>query len=191
LDGGFIRRTSVDLLRRAQDGDTEALDRLIQRYLPALRRWASGRLPRYARERLDTDDLIQETVLAVLPYVHSFEPRGDGALQAYMRKVLLNRIRREIRRAQRVPRRVTLGTDRPAPMESPLDEAIGKEAVARYEAALRRLRAEDREAIIARVELHCSFEQLAEMLGKPSADAARMAASRALLQLAKEMDRGT
>jgi RNA polymerase sigma-70 factor (ECF subfamily) len=76
-------------------------------------------------------------------------------------------------------------------VESPLDEAIGKEAVALYEAALSRLRAEDREAIIARVEMQCSFEQLAEILGKPSPDAARMATSRALLQLAKEMDSGT
>ena len=37
--------SSVDLLLKAQAGDNEALDRLLARYLPRLRRWASGRLP--------------------------------------------------------------------------------------------------------------------------------------------------
>ena len=73
---------------------------------------------------------------------------------------------------------------------SPLDLAIGEEAVERYEAALARLRPEDREAIIARVEMESSYDDMARALGKPSAAAARMAAGRALLRLAEEMKRG-
>jgi len=38
-------------------------------------------------------------------------------------------------------------------------------------------------------ECHCSYEELARELGKPSADAARMAVSRALVRLAREMAR--
>ena len=72
---------------------------------------------------------------------------------------------------------------------SPLDRAIGQEAVARYEAALGRLSQEDREAIVTRLELDCSYEETARMLGKPSPDAARMAVSRALVRLAEEMTR--
>ena len=41
--------TSLDLLRRAQAGDSEALNALIARYLPCLLRWATGRLPAEAR----------------------------------------------------------------------------------------------------------------------------------------------
>ena len=186
--------TSVQLLLRAQSGDTEALDHLLQRYLPALSRWASGRLPRWARDRYDTEDLIQETILGVLPHIEGFQPRREGALRAYMRQALLNRIRREVRRTQRWPQRVDVGLDNEGielldPGPSPLEEAIGKEAIQRYEAGLLRLRAEDREAIIAHLELRCSFGQLAEVLDKPSADAARMAVSRALVRLAREMDR--
>jgi RNA polymerase sigma-70 factor (ECF subfamily) len=70
---------------------------------------------------------------------------------------------------------------------SPLEEAIGREAVDRYERALTRLRSEEREAIIARVEMGYSYEELAEALGKPSSDAARKAAERALVRLAEEM----
>ena len=65
----------------------------------------------------------------------------------------------------------------------------GREALDRYEAALARLRPEDREAIVGRVEMDCSYEELAAALGKPTADAARKAARRALLRLAEEMKR--
>lgn len=60
----------------------------------------------------------------------------------------------------------------------------------RYEAALARLEPEEREAIVGRIELGCPYAELAEALGKPSADAARMTVSRALLRLAEEMSRG-
>jgi RNA polymerase sigma-70 factor (ECF subfamily) len=78
--------------------------------------------------------------------------------------------------------------DHPDAAASPLEEAIGKEALERYEAALHRLRAEEREVIIARVELGQSYQQIAAGHGKASADAARMAVSRALVRLAEEMD---
>ena len=55
--------------------------------------------------------------------------------------------------------------------------------------ALQRLKAEEREAIIARVEMGYSFEELAEALGKPTPDAARKTAHRALVRLAEEMKR--
>jgi RNA polymerase sigma-70 factor (ECF subfamily) len=75
----------------------------------------------------------------------------------------------------------------PADTPSPLELAIGRQDSARYEAALSRLRPEDREAIIARVEMGYSYEHLAVALGKPSAEAARKAARRAVLRLAAEM----
>jgi RNA polymerase sigma-70 factor (ECF subfamily) len=71
---------------------------------------------------------------------------------------------------------------------SPLEEAIGTQALERYEAALGRLRDEERELIQARVEMQQSYQQIAEAHGKPTVDAARMAVSRALVRLAEEMD---
>ena len=58
-----------------------------------------------------------------------------------------------------------------------------------YEEALQRLRPEEREAIIARVELGYTYQEMAEALGKPSPEAARKAAQRALVRLAEEMRR--
>jgi RNA polymerase sigma-70 factor (ECF subfamily) len=71
--------------------------------------------------------------------------------------------------------------------ESPLEMAIGRQAVESYEQALARLRPEEREAIIGRVELGLSYADLAEVLGKPTPEAARKAAKRALYRLAEEM----
>ena len=44
--------------------------------------------------------------------------------------------------------------------------------------------------MIARIELGCSYAEVAELMDKPSADAARMTVSRALVRLAEEMRRG-
>lgn len=69
---------------------------------------------------------------------------------------------------------------------SPLEEAIGREAFERYEAALLRSNLREREAIIG-VEMEYSYAELAESLGKPSPEAARKTAQRALLRLAEEI----
>ncbi len=181
--------SSVELVQRARAGDDRALDRLLKRYLPLLRRWASGRLPGWARDVLDTDDMIQETLIKTLRNVKAFEPRHDGALAAYLRQALTNRIRDEVRNAARRPRNEEIAADLSDGRTSPLEAAIGSEALGRYEAALGRLSSDERELVLARVELGLSYEEVARATQKPTADAARMAVSRALVRLATEMDR--
>jgi RNA polymerase sigma factor (sigma-70 family) len=175
------------LLARANAGDQDAIERLFARCLPPLRRWASGRLPRWARDMADTQDLVQETVLNTFRRLGQFEPRHEGALQAYLRQALMNRIRDELRRSQRRPPPDPLGGDHVNEDASPLEIAIGRQTLERYETALERLRPEDREAIVGRVELGMSYDELADALSKPSRDAARMAVARALMRLAGEM----
>src|SRR5439155_4204471 len=182
--------STLDLVRLAKAGDRGALERLLARSLPALRRWASGRLPRWTRDLMDTDDLVQETVFRAVKRMDSFESRHEGALQAYLRQAIMNRIRDEVRRTKRSPMATELNENQTDHSDSPLEMAIGHEALERYEAALARLRPEEREAIVARVEMGGSYQEVADKLGKPSADAARMAVSRALLRLAEEMNRG-
>ena len=187
------RRTDPEstfhLLDRARSGDQEALEQLFGRYLKPLQRWARGRLPGWARDLADTDDLVQDTLVQTFKKIDGFEPRRVGALQAYLRQAVLNRIRDELRRKRRQPEMAELDGLEVDRAPSPVEEAIGHEAVDRYERALTRLRREEREAIIARVEMGYSYEELAEALGKPSADAARKAAERALVRLAEEMRR--
>ncbi len=179
--------TTFTLLERVRAGDQGALDTLLGRYLPRLKRWARGRLPRFARDLTDTDDLVQETLLRSFKQMERFEARNEGALQAYLRQAVVNRIRDELRRKKRGPESIGIDDQHPDEAPSPLEEVIGREAVERYDDALARLADDDREAIIGRVELGLSYQELAEAMGKPSAEAARKAAERALVRLAEEM----
>jgi RNA polymerase sigma-70 factor (ECF subfamily) len=183
LDSTFV------LIERARQGDRESLNRLMARHLGPLRRWATGRLPRRARDLSDTDDLVQDTLLQTFKRLDSFDVRGVGALHAYLRQAVMNRIRDELRRKGRMPAIISNDGLDVEGAGSPLEEAIGREAFERYTAALARLRPQEREAIIARVEMDYSYAELAEILGTPTADAARKAAKRALLRLAEEMNR--
>ena len=179
--------STYELVLKAKNGDDGAIEQICARYIPRLTRWAHNRLPGWARGALDTQDLVQETLVQVVRRLDQFDPRHEGAFQAYARQALLNRIRDEIRRAQRKPPGGQLETSHPSTGPSPLEEAIGQQALERYEAALQRLRPEEREAIVLRVELRQSMAEIATALGKPSAAAAHMAVSRALVRLAQEM----
>ena len=183
--------TSFELVQRARAGDADALNDLWARYLPRLTRWAHGRLPASARGALDTHDLVQDTLTNVVQRLDKFEPRHEGAFQGYLRQALLNRIRDEARRGVRRGPAEPLESVHPTSDPSPLEEAIGQEALERYEAALNRLRPDDREAIIARIELGLPYPEVAAALGKPSIPATHMAVSRALVRLAQEMARDT
>jgi RNA polymerase sigma-70 factor (ECF subfamily) len=181
--------STFELIGRAREGDQTAIDALFARHLGPLRRWASGRLPKWGRDLADTDDLVQETLLQTFKRIGEFEPRRVGALQAYLRQAVMNRIRDELRKKGRRPDAVALDGLEANADASPLEAAIGAEAVERYEQALARLTPDEREAVIARIELGCSYAEMAEALGKPTPDAARKAASRALVRLAEEMER--
>ena len=180
--------STVDLLERFKQGDNEAVSLLVERSLPPLKRWARGRLPQWARGTADTQDLVQDAVIRALPRLKTFEARHPGALQAYLRQAITNHIRDEIRRVNTRPAVAELRESHPDLSPSPLEVAIGQQGVERYEAALKELRPADREAIIARLELQQSYEEVAIALGKPSADAARMAVTRAVKALIQVMN---
>jgi RNA polymerase sigma-70 factor (ECF subfamily) len=179
--------SSVELLVKAQSGDEDALNGLLARYLPRLQRWASGRMPAGIRSMSDTGDIVQEAVINALRNLGTLEIRNEGSLQAYLRRSVNNRIIDQYRRHGRRPPREELPDDAVAADASPLEAAIGAEALENYERALESLREEDRQAIILRVELGLDYVDVAEQLEKPSPAAARMAVTRAIKQLATAM----
>lgn len=186
---GVTPDSSLVLLERARGGDRQALDALFLRYRARLRAWSRGRLPRWARAVIDTDDLVQEAFLHTLHQIGHIEPRTDAGLQAYLRQAVRNRIRDELRRVHARLPVDSMPLAEPADRRTPLEDAIGAETAERYEHALAALRETEREAIVARIELGLSYDELAALLGRSSPDAARMVVSRALLRLAEEMRR--
>jgi RNA polymerase sigma-70 factor (ECF subfamily) len=177
---------TIELVVRAREGDRMAVEALLQRSIPSLKRFAHGRLPAAARGSLDTGDLVQETVLHVLRRLDSFEPRHVGAMQAYLRQSVINRIRDEVRRIGRHPAPAELPQDLAADMPSPLEEAIRSEAYERYRDALETLSPRDRQLVVARIESQWSLAEITEQFEMRTVDAARMAVTRALKRL---MDR--
>jgi RNA polymerase sigma factor (sigma-70 family) len=145
-------------------------------------------LPAAARGSLDTGDLVQEAALHAIQRLDVFEPRHVGAMQAYLRMSVINRIRDEVRRVTRHPAAEELPPEHPADSTSPLEAAIQTESYERYRAALELLKHRDREMVVARVEAQWSLSEIAQRFGLRTVDAARMAVSRAIRRLSDHMN---
>jgi RNA polymerase sigma-70 factor (ECF subfamily) len=186
LDPLLSHEPTIELVARARGGDIPAMEALLQRCLPPLKRWAHGRLPPAARGRLDTGDLVQEAALHVLGNLETFEPRHVGAMQAYLRQSVINRICDEARRIGRRPPPLELPDDHPCDHTSPEEDAIRAEAYEHYRDALSRLTPKDRALIVARVERQWSLTEIAHRFHMPTVDAARMAVNRAVKRLSTD-----
>lgn len=180
----LIDEPTLELIVRGRAGDNLAIDALLQRSLPKLQRWAHGRLPMTARSQFDTCDLVQEVAISVLARLNRFEPDHAGALQAYFRRSLMNKIRDEVRRTARQPISVELDETLPCDQPSPLERVAKAEAYENYRVALATLREKDRNLVIARVELQFTLQEIKERFGFRSTDTARIAVRRALQRFA-------
>jgi RNA polymerase sigma factor (sigma-70 family) len=176
-----------DLIQSARQGERDALEVLLARYRPRLARWAAGRLPHSARSLLDTGDLVQETLMRAVENIGSIEVNGPGGFEAYVRRAVLNRIRDQIRWARRRAGSEVASESLVDRSPSPLEEAIGADVVRRYEEAMDTLSEEERQLLHLRIELDVGYDEIAVMMGRPSAEAARMAIQRALNKLAYTM----
>jgi RNA polymerase sigma factor (sigma-70 family) len=181
------RRTPKEPLRDRW----RASELLLGALVDELMRWAHGLLPARARRRADTGDLVQEAVVEALSTLDDPASRPPGVLRRYLRKAIRNRIRDEIRRAEKVE--VGACDERlasfPAPGTSPLDAVLEAEGRALFRRALRSLAEDDRMLVVGRVDLELTYRQLALATGRRSADAAKVATLRAARKLALEVGR--
>lgn len=166
----------IELVRRASDGDTVAVDALTER-LRCIPRFL-GRAARRRSERggpADVDDLVQDTYLAVLRRLRDF--RGDAAIETwacgFARIELLRRRQRDARR----PRIEAVDVDT-LPRKEP--EAMGdQERIGRL---LARVTGQAGDIARARHVEGLSFGQIAERMGA-SAAAVRSAYYRGLARV--------
>ena len=83
---------SLELLRRARDGDERALGVLLLRYQDRLRRIVRILLGPRLRELEESMDVVQETYLVALREIGTFEPRSHGAILGWLTAITRNRI---------------------------------------------------------------------------------------------------
>ena len=180
--------STIELILKARGGNRFAVEALLQRCLPSLRRWAHSKLPPAARDSMDTDDLVQVAAMNVIARLDSFEPRRVGALQAYLQQSVMNKIRDEVRRVSRRPITTELPDAIQSDDETPEEIAIRKQAYDVYRAALTRIRSKDRELVVARIEAQWTIQEVMAYFGFATIPAARMAVTRALRRLTQELE---
>lgn len=172
------------LIRRVRSGEGVARDALMRRFLPLLRQWAHGRLPRAARDLHETEDLVQLALMRALRQIDHFECEGPGSFLAYLRQILLNQVRDEVRRLMRRPESSELDTEMAdSDLPSPVEQLVGHERLRAYETALASLPKRQQGLVVMRLEFGMSYPEIAtEVGGTP--DAVRVMVARALVQLA-------
>lgn len=172
------------LIRRVRSGEGVARDALVRRFLPLLRQWAHGRLPRAARDLHETEDLVQLALMRALRQIDHFECEGPGSFLAYLRQILLNQVRDEVRRLTRRPESSELDTEMAdSDLPSPVEQLVGQERLRAYEAALASLPKRQQGLVVMRLEFGMSYPEISAEVGS-TPDAVRVMVARALVQLA-------
>jgi RNA polymerase sigma-70 factor (ECF subfamily) len=174
------------LLEAAAGGDLDALRQLCARNLPALRRWALRWLPRGRGLVSDADDLVQSALLRALQRLDGFEVRGSASLLAYLRQILLNELRGELRRERRRGEQVEYIDNVDSAGDPVLEHALLHERERAYAFALQRLNRCQRQHLALRLEHGMSFGEIAAHVGG-SEDGARMRVSRALRAMTRQL----
>lgn len=175
------------LIRRVRSGEALAREALVRRFLPLLRQWAHGRLPRAARDLHETDDLVQLALMRALKHIENFQHEGPGSFLAYLRQILLNQVRDEVRRLARRPESTELDPElADGELPSPVERLVGQERLKAYEDALAALPKRQQGLVVMRLEFGMSYPEIAaEVGGTP--DAVRVMVARALVQLAASL----
>jgi RNA polymerase sigma factor (sigma-70 family) len=93
------------LVRRAQDGDEEALNELFAAHYDELRHFVRKRLgPAMRRQVDDSQDILHSAMRGALLSLPQFEPRGDEAWVRWMGTIIVNKISSKVRHHRAVKR---------------------------------------------------------------------------------------
>lgn len=93
LPEGFQTNETADLVRRAQAGDTEALNLLFDRYHQVMVEQARRKLGPRLRLKEDPDDLAQTTFREATRDFSQYRYQGEGSLLRWLMQILHNKIR--------------------------------------------------------------------------------------------------
>ena len=183
----------------AKEGDESALNQLYRIYAERVRWMVRLRMGRELRSKLESMDLVQDTLIHALSGLDDFTYKDEGDFVRWLSKIAENELRGNLRRLHAEKRDVrkelrldnygsttgdgflrTLG-----PIEATTPSVImsRKEDLSKLEKAMDELKPEYREAIILTKIEGLSYEMVATRLDK-SPDAVRMLATRAMVALA-------
>jgi len=146
------------LVLRCQSGDEAALGELIARYSPGLRFY----LRKMAGPTTSADDLLQETWFDVYRKINGLE--RPEAFAAWLYRIARDKAYRQLRRR---PEPGQLPEENPPEPIAAADEIFTAEEARSVRAALDELPDEQREVLTLRFIEEMSYEQIAEVIGRP------------------------
>ena len=180
----------------AQRGDTAILGRVLEVFRPYLLTIANQSIPKQLWSKCGGSDLVQDTLLEAHRGFAGFDGRRPDELRAWLGGILRHNLKDSIRRFECAERRSirreqsfqagasgnVAATALIDPDPTPGTTAANREEATAIDAALERLTADERAAIILRNRDHLAWDEIGRRTNR-SPDAARMLWKRALLRL--------
>ena len=180
-----------ETLSAARQGDRNAIDELFARWRPLLRLQATKLLGAELSARVDPSDVVQETLSQAHQQLDQFHGRSMGEWVTWLRCMVAGHAAKTQRHHHADKRSANRET--PADIAfvksgeiSPEDEFDKCEQAVRLAVALEELPDSMRVAVVSRVFLHQSWEEIAQKLNK-SPGAARVLWTRALKLLRERL----
>lgn len=179
---------TADLLERAKQRDSHALNLVCERISPRLLTYIRLRMGRDVRTRLESRDILQASLLKAFQKIGEFRGTETRSLMAWVARIAEHEIRDSFDHIHRQRRDAARETDLddaapvPAITRSALSRLILGEEARRIEAALESLSPDHRDVILMRKFEELSFGEIAQRTGR-SEDACRMLLARALTAL--------
>jgi RNA polymerase sigma-70 factor (subfamily 1) len=201
LDGGALSR-SIELVGLIQQGDREALDELLERYKPRLRRIIRVKMGSRLQRYLDEDDILQEVFLIAMRKGQDFELRSHAGILQWLARIAQNEISSKVEfyKAQKrdqgreVPIRADSGTGHgvlvPGPQATPSQEALRAEFEELVDSYVEELEPSDyREVVLRRDYYQEEWEGIRAAMGRPTIEAIQELYRRAHKRLRERMSR--
>ena len=193
-----LAQKTRELVILAKDGDRTALNQLYKVYAERVRWIVRFRMSKELRSKLESMDLVQDTLLHALGGLDDFTYKNEGDFIRWLSKIAENELLGSVKRLHAdkrdIRKEIRFGTHRPitgsefvgapGPVEATTPSAImsKKEDLYNLEKAMDQLRPKYREVIVLAKIDGLSYKEIGEKLGK-SEDAVGMLLSRAMVSL--------
>jgi RNA polymerase sigma-70 factor, ECF subfamily len=172
------------LINLVLNGQAECFGVLMDRHLAAVR----GRIRRMTRSASDADDIMQEVQLKIWRRLGSF--RSESTFRTWMTRVAINESLQFYRKEKRlaIVHDHTELAELKSPTESPLQACVRAELAERLKAAVERLPAKQKQAVVLRNLQELSLQETAQEL-QTTTLAVKMQLFRAKAALGKALRR--
>jgi len=181
------------LIRRAAEGSSAALNAVFERYGERLLALIRLRLGPRLRNQVGSQDVLQQTLLKAFRRIEQFEGSGETSLMGWLGAIARNEIRDQAkylgREARDVNRNVPLEEERHVwarQVRTQSSRLALKEQSRLLEQALESLSEAHREVILLRRYEELTYPEIGERMGK-SPDACRVVHVRAMAALTVKM----